>query len=108
VNTGWSGGPSGTGERISLPHTRAMLQAALDGTLGDVPMRRHPQFGLAMPTTCPGVPDAVLDPKATWADGSAYDAAARAVALRFERNFVGFESDVSDEVKAAGIRAAGA
>jgi phosphoenolpyruvate carboxykinase (ATP) len=67
-------------------------------------MRRHPQYGLAMPTTCPGVPDAVLDPKATWVDGSAYDAAARAVALRFERNFVGFESDVSDEVKAAGIR----
>ncbi len=56
VNTGWSGGPCGTGQRMRLPHTRAMLQAALDGTLGSVPMRHHPQFGLAMPTTCPGVP----------------------------------------------------
>jgi phosphoenolpyruvate carboxykinase (ATP) len=105
VNTGWSGGPCGTGQRMRLPHTRALLQAALDGTLNDVPMRQHPQFGLAMPTACPGVPDQVLDPKATWADGAAYDQAARAVAERFERNFRQFEAHVGDEVRAAAIRA---
>jgi phosphoenolpyruvate carboxykinase (ATP) len=90
---------------MRLPHTRALLQAALDGTLNDVPMRQHPQFGLAMPTACPGVPDQVLDPKATWADGAAYDQAARAVAERFERNFRQFEAHVGDEVRAAAIRA---
>jgi phosphoenolpyruvate carboxykinase (ATP) len=105
VNTGWSGGPYGTGERMSLPHTRAMLQAALDGTLSGAPTREHPQFGLAMPTSCPGVPDEVLDPKATWADGAAYDAAARAVAERFATNFRKFEAQVGDDVKAVAIRA---
>jgi phosphoenolpyruvate carboxykinase (ATP) len=104
VNTGWSGGPCGTGERMSLPHTRAMLQAALGGTLGTVPMREHSQFGLAMPTACPGVPDEVLDPRATWSDGAAYDLAARAVAKRFQENFRRFEADAGDDVKAAGIR----
>jgi phosphoenolpyruvate carboxykinase (ATP) len=104
VNTGWSGGPYGTGERIHLPHTRAMLQAALDGTLRDVPMREHPQFRLAMPTKCPGVPDDVLDPRSTWADGAAYDAAARAVAGRFAANFRQFEGQVGNDVKAAAIR----
>jgi phosphoenolpyruvate carboxykinase (ATP) len=105
VNTGWSGGPCGTGQRMPLPQTRAMLQAALGGKLGTAPMRKHPQLGLAMPTTCPGVPDEVLDPRATWSDGAAYDQAARAVAERFERNFQKFEADVGDDVKAAGIRA---
>jgi phosphoenolpyruvate carboxykinase (ATP) len=104
VNTGWSGGPYGTGARISLPHTRAMLQAALDGTFAGVPLREHPQFGLAMPTQCPGVPDAILDPRATWADGAAYDRAARTVAERFAANFSKFEGEVGDEVKAAAIR----
>jgi phosphoenolpyruvate carboxykinase (ATP) len=103
VNTGWSGGPYGTGERMRLPHTRALLHAALDGTLGGVPMREHPQFGLAMPETCPGVPSEVLDPRATWADGAAYDAAARAVAKRFQANFAQFEPQVDRAVTAAGI-----
>jgi phosphoenolpyruvate carboxykinase (ATP) len=105
VNTGWSGGPCGTGERMSLPHTRAMLQAALDGMLSGVPMRSHPQFGLAMPTRCPGVPDDVLDPRTTWADGAAYDQAAGAVAARFAKNFRQFEGHVGADVKAAAIRA---
>jgi phosphoenolpyruvate carboxykinase (ATP) len=82
-----------------------MLQAALGGTLGDVPTRTHPQFGLAMPTSCPGVPDEVLDPRATWADGAAYDRAAREVAGRFAANFRQFEDDVGADVKAAAIRA---
>ena len=105
VNTGWSGGPYGTGERMCLPQTRAMLRAALDGKLAGVPMRTHPQLGLAIPTRCPGVPDEVLDPRATWADGAAYDQAARAVAERFAANFRQFESDVGADVKAAAIRA---
>jgi phosphoenolpyruvate carboxykinase (ATP) len=103
VNTGWSGGGYGTGKRISLPHTRAMLQAALDGKLAGAPMRAHPQFGLAMPVKCPGVPDEVLDPRATWADGAAYDQAARAVAERFAANFRRFEGQVGADVKAAAI-----
>ena len=105
VNTGWSGGPYGTGERMSLPHTRAMLQAALDGTLAGMPTRTHSQFGLAMPTSCPGVPDAVLEPRSTWADGAAYDRAAREVAERFAANFRQFEGDVGADVRAAAIRA---
>jgi phosphoenolpyruvate carboxykinase (ATP) len=105
VNTGWSGGPYGTGQRIRLPHTRAMLQAALDGSLRSAPMRTHAQFGLAMPTRCPGVPDEVLDPQATWADDAAYQQAARAVAERFERNFSQFAPHVGADVKAAAIRA---
>jgi phosphoenolpyruvate carboxykinase (ATP) len=104
VNTGWSGGAYGTGKRMSLPQTRAMLQAALDGKLSSAPMRKHPQFGLAMPAKCPGVPDKVLDPRATWADGAAYEQAARAVAERFATNFHKFEAHVDDDVKAAAIR----
>ena len=103
VNTGWSGGPYGVGERMSLPHTRAILEAALNGKLEGVPMREHPQFGLAMPTACPGVPAEVLDPRATWSDGAAYDQAAREVADRFARNFRQFEGSVSAEIKAAAI-----
>src|ERR687891_2098077 len=90
VNTGWSGGPFGTGERISLRHTRAMLQAALEGELANVPFRRHPEFGLMIPEACPGVPSDVLDPKATWADPKGYGRMARDVAKRFEDNFARF------------------
>jgi phosphoenolpyruvate carboxykinase (ATP) len=66
-------------------------------------MREHPQFGLAMPETCPGVPSEALDPRTTWADGAAYDAAARAVAKRFQANFAQFEPQVDRAVTAAGI-----
>ena len=107
VNTGWSGGPCGTGQRMRLPHTRAMLRAALDGTLKTAPMRIHPQFGLTMPICCPGVPDEILDPRRTWADGAAYDQAAEAVAKRFEANFRQFDDEVGEDVKAAGIHARG-
>jgi phosphoenolpyruvate carboxykinase (ATP) len=93
---------------MRLPHTRALLAAALDGTLAAVPTRHHARFGLAMPTTCPGVPDEVLDPKAMWADGAAYDRQAQIVAQRFETNFAQFAGDVGEDVKAAGIRALGA
>jgi phosphoenolpyruvate carboxykinase (ATP) len=106
VNTGWSGGPYGTGERIRLRHTRAMLDAALEGKLAGVALREHPLFGLLLPESCPGVPAEVLDPRRTWRDAAAYDAKAREVAKRFERNFAQFEPHVEDEVNAAGIHAA--
>jgi phosphoenolpyruvate carboxykinase (ATP) len=105
VNTGWSGGPYGTGERISLPHTRALLRAALGGALADVPFRRHAEFGLMIPESCPDVPSEILDPKATWADQDAYERMARDVAGRFEENFHRFAPHVGDDVKAAGIHA---
>jgi phosphoenolpyruvate carboxykinase (ATP) len=105
VNTGWSGGPFGTGERISLAHTRAMLRAALSGELAKAPFRRHPEFGLMIPKACPEVPSEILDPKATWTDPDAYDRVARDVARRFEDNFARFAPHVGDDVKAAGIHA---
>jgi phosphoenolpyruvate carboxykinase (ATP) len=105
VNTGWNGGPHGTGERIRLPHTRAMLHAVLAGELAKAPFRRQPEFGLMIPEACPGVPSEILDPKATWADRKAYDRMARDVAKRFEDNFERFAPHVGDDVKAAGIYA---
>ena len=105
VNTGWSGGPYGTGERISLRHTRAILHAALGGSLANVSFQRHPEFGLMIPESCPEVPSAILDPRATWSDPQAYDRMAREVAKRFEDNFARFAPHVGDDVKAAGIHA---
>jgi phosphoenolpyruvate carboxykinase (ATP) len=107
VNTGWSGGPYGTGQRISLRHTRAMLHAALEGKLADVPFRRHAEFGLMIPEACPGVPSGMLDPQSTWADPSAYSGAARKVAKLFEDNFTVYSPHVGEEVKAAGIHHSG-
>ena len=106
INTGWSGGAYGTGQRISLRHTRAMLDAALEGRLDDVAFGEHPLFGLLIPESCPDVPAEVLDPRRAWDDGAAYDAKAREVAKRFEGNFAQFEPHVEDEVNAAGIHAA--
>jgi phosphoenolpyruvate carboxykinase (ATP) len=105
VNTGWSGGPYGTGERISLRHTRAMLHAALEGKLADVPFQRHAEFGLMIPTACPRVPSGILDPQSTWADPNAYSSAARKVAKLFEDNFAVYSPHVGDEVRSAGIHA---
>ena len=105
VNTGWSGGPYGTGQRIKLAHTRAMLRAALSGQLEGVAMRRHPELGLMMPEACPGVPSAILNPQATWADAKAYDHKARELVKRFEVNFKPFAAHVGEEVKAAAIHA---
>ena len=102
VNTGWTGGPFGVGERMSLPHTRAMVKAATSGALRDVETRRHPIFNVDVPVSCPDVPDEVLDPKSTWADGDAYDEAARQLARMFVKNFERFAADVSDDVTKAG------
>jgi phosphoenolpyruvate carboxykinase (ATP) len=102
VNTGWTGGPYGVGERMPLPYTRAMISAALRGDLDDVPMTKDPFFGVAIPTVVPGVPAEILQPVQTWQDKAAYETQVRALVARFRENFKQFESDVSQEVIAAG------
>ncbi|MEM7168720.1 MAG: phosphoenolpyruvate carboxykinase [Pseudomonadota bacterium] len=106
VNTGWTGGAYGIGERMKIAHTRAMVRAALDGRLAEASLAQHPDFGLHFPESCPDVPAGVLDPKSTWQDQSAYERTARDLTQRFEANFKQFESYVSSDVKAAGIYAA--
>ncbi len=102
VNTGWSGGPYGVGQRMQIAYTRAMIHAALNGSLLNVPTRIDPVFGVAVPTACPGVPTAALDPRSTWVDGTAYDAQAQKLAVMFTENFKSFEGQVSEEVRQAG------
>ena len=104
VNTGWTGGPYGTGTRIRLPHTRAMVRAALSGKLKNVPTRPHPIFGLAVPDYCPDVPDELLNARSTWEDGEAYDQQAERLAGMFRENFKQFGANVPDAVKEAGPR----
>ncbi len=104
INTGWSGGPYGVGKRISIGHTRALVRAALNGTLVDVPMREDPNFGIAVPTVCPEVPPEVLDPRSTWPDPAAYDAQAKKLAGMFVDNFKKYSEGVADNIKAAGPR----
>ncbi len=106
VNTGWTGGAYGTGKRMSIGHTRALLRAALAGELDNAPYRTDPFFGLQIPEAVNGVPAEVLDPRAAWTDKAAYDAAAAALVKRFEDNFKTFADLVDDEVKAAAVRAA--
>jgi phosphoenolpyruvate carboxykinase (ATP) len=102
VNTGWTGGPYGTGERMNIAHTRAMVRAALSGALDDVPMRLDPTFRMEVPTACPDVPTAFLDPRSTWADGIDYDKAAARLARMFADNFAAYASGVGEGVRAAG------
>ena len=102
VNTGWTGGAYGTGTRMKLSYTRAMVNALLRGHLDDVEYAADPIFGLQIPASVPGVPDDVLQPRRTWADADAYDAQARKLAGMFRENFTKFEGKVSDAVKAAG------
>lgn len=106
VNTGWTGGAYGTGKRMSITHTRALLRAALAGELDNVEYRTDPFFGLAIPATAPGVPAEVLNPRMAWADPAAYDKAAANLVQRFEDNFKTFADLVDDTIKAAAIRAA--
>jgi phosphoenolpyruvate carboxykinase (ATP) len=102
VNTGWTGGPYGVGQRMNIAHTRSMVRAALDGTLDAVERRTDPNFGLAVPLSCPDVPASFLDPRSTWADGAAYDAAARTLATMFRDNFADYADGVSPAIAAAG------
>ncbi len=105
VNTGWTGGPYGVGQRMKIAYTRAMVNAALNGHLDGVEVVADPIFGVQIPTRCPGVPQEVLFPKNTWSDPAAYDAQAAKLAGMFVANFKQFEDRVSDGVKAAGPRA---
>jgi phosphoenolpyruvate carboxykinase (ATP) len=100
VNTGWSGGGYGVGQRMSIAHTRAIVTAILNGDLKNVEMRTDPVFGFQVPTTCPGVPAEVLVPRNTWTDGAAYDQQAADLVTRFRTNFAKFADQVTDEVKA--------
>ncbi len=102
INTGWTGGPYGIGERMSLPYTRAIVRGALSGKLDNVPYEKDPIFGLNVPQACPDVPPEILNPRQTWLDKSAYDEKAKDLARRFHENFAGFAKDVPDEVKKAG------
>jgi phosphoenolpyruvate carboxykinase (ATP) len=102
INTGWTGGPYGVGERISIAHTRAIIEAALSGKLQDVPLREDANFGLATPTSCPGVPNEILDPEHTWSDKDAYRSKAEELANRFHENFAQFEAEAPPEVRSAG------
>jgi phosphoenolpyruvate carboxykinase (ATP) len=101
INTGWTGGPYGVGKRMNLSYTRAMVTAALSGEIDSVPVKHHAIFNFDMPTSCPGVPDEVLDPRNTWSDKDRYDASAKRLASLFVKNFEKFGS-VSREIIEAG------
>jgi len=98
INTGWTGGAYGTGSRMKLSYTRAMITAALEGKLDNASFENHSVFGVAMPTACPGVPTELLNPRNTWADTAAYDAAARNLAQQFITNFNKYAAGVEEEV----------
>ena len=100
VNTGWSGGPYGEGQRMKIAHTRAMIRAILSGTLSQVETWPDPIFGVGVPVSCPDVPAEILIPRDTWRDKTAYDARARDLARRFNQNFKKYESGVSEAVRA--------
>lgn len=100
VNTGWSGGAYGTGERMSLAYTRAMVNAAISGALDAVDYQIDPVFGLAMPMHCPGVPAHILDPQRAWQNAADWREAAQALAVRFHQNFVQFADSVPPEALA--------
>jgi phosphoenolpyruvate carboxykinase (ATP) len=102
VNTGWTGGPYGTGERMNINHTRSMVRAALSGALDDVPMVRDPHFEVMVPTSCPDVPAEVLQPRGTWADPEAYDRQARELLAMFEANYEAFEAGIAEDHSESG------
>jgi phosphoenolpyruvate carboxykinase (ATP) len=104
INTGWSGGPYGEGQRMKIAYTRAMVRAALNGSLAQVATTPDSIFGVQVPMSCPDVPAEVLKPRNTWKNPAAYDEKARHLAKLFQDNFAQFAAGVSDEVKAAGPR----
>ena len=98
VNTGWSGGPYGVGRRIDISYSRALVNAVLNGTLTAGTFEKEPFFGLEIPSTCPGVPPEILNPRNTWADTAGYDEAARKLAGMFRDNFRKYAAHVTPEV----------
>ncbi|MDQ7263473.1 phosphoenolpyruvate carboxykinase [Paracoccus sp. PS-1] len=103
VNTGWTGGAFGTGKRMPIKATRALLTAALDGSLNNAQFRKDPNFGFEVPVSVPRVEDRLLDPRQTWADGAAYDAQARKLVGMFSDNFAQYADKIDDDVRAAAI-----
>jgi phosphoenolpyruvate carboxykinase (ATP) len=104
VNTGWTGGPFGTGKRISIKHTRALLDAALTGKLAGVKYEADPVFGFDVPTECPGVPSQILNPANTWGNREDYDRKYRSLAARFIENFKLMADGCPAEVVKSGPR----
>ena len=100
VNTGWSGGPYGVGQRMKISYTRAMIRAILKGELAKIVTSPDPIFGVNIPVSCPGVPGEVLQPRNTWGDRDAYDRQAADLAKRFNQNFKKYEAGVSEAVRA--------
>jgi len=105
INTGWTSGPHGVGYRIRIPHTRAMLNAALAGDLDDVEFVEDPIFGLSLPLEVSGVPSELLLPRGTWDDPAAYDAQATKLARMFKENFVQYSEGVDQSVIDSGPQA---
>ncbi len=101
VNTGWSGGSYGVGERMSLKYTRAMITAAMTGKLDNVEFQTQPTFELAIPTSCEGVPSDILNPKDTWSDKAAFDDTANKLANKFVKNFEQYQSETSEAILSA-------
>jgi len=106
INTGWTGGPYGVGERIKIQYTRAMVRAAINGSVEKSAFVHDDIFNLDIPTSCPGVPSEVLDPRTTWQEKDAYDIAAKRLATLFVENFSRFEN-IPNEIRAAGPRIVG-
>ena len=102
VNTGWTGGKYGTGKRMPIKETRALLNAALDGSLKNVEFRKDPNFGFDVPVAVPGVDNSILDPRSTWADKADYDRTAAKLVDLFVENFAEFESHVDEGVRQSG------
>ncbi|MFZ1736570.1 phosphoenolpyruvate carboxykinase, partial [Sphingorhabdus sp.] len=106
VNTGWTGGKYGVGSRMPIKATRALLNAALDGSLNNAEFRIDPNFGFEVPVAVDGVDSKILDPRSTWADGADYDATAKKLVSQFVDNFAQFVDHVDDGVKSAALKAA--
>jgi len=103
VNTGWTGGAYGTGSRMPIKATRALLSAALNGTLNDAEFRKDPNFGFDVPVDVQGVAEVLLDPRRTWDDPEAYDRAAAKLVAMFAENFAQYEEYIDDDVKAVAL-----
>jgi phosphoenolpyruvate carboxykinase (ATP) len=103
VNTGWTGGAYGTGSRMPIKATRALLSAALDGSLAEATFRKDPNFGFEVPVTVPGVDAVLLDPRATWGDKAAYDRQAAKLVEMFAANFAQYVGHIDEDVKAVAI-----
>ena len=105
INTGWTGGSYGTGSRMKLKYTRAMVTAALNGEIEDADFRHDSIFNVDIPQSCAGVPSEVMNPRDTWADKDAYDETARRLAGMFQKNFSDNYPDMDPEIAGAGPKA---